>query len=175
MIVKDKHFELLINHEQILKRTLELSEKINCDYANKNPLFISILNGSFMFTADLLKNIYLPCELSFIKLKSYTGMESNGSVDILSQIDIDVKEKDILFLEDIVDTGNTIHFLRDFFEKQNPKSIKTVSLLIKPNALKHSIKIDYCGFEIENKFVVGYGLDYDGLGRNLKDIYQLAE
>lgn len=172
--VKDKSFELFIPAGEIQARIREMALSINHDLQGKNPVFLCVLNGALFFTADLLKNIDLPCTLSCIKLRSYEGTSSTGTI----HIDLDIKEnlegKDLIIIEDIIDTGTTLQFLREHLQKFNPASVRIASLFLKPAALKHNLKADYIGFEIDNKFIVGYGLDYDGLGRNLEDVYQLA-
>jgi hypoxanthine phosphoribosyltransferase len=172
--VHDKSFETYLSEETILQRVKQLAEAINKDYAGKRPLFIVILNGSFMFAADIFKQLTIEAELCFIKLASYKGMKSSGKVVTSIGLEEDLFGKDVIILEDIVDTGKTLH---DFLPKlvhQQPKSLKIATLLHKPEATEHPLTLDYVGFEIPNKFVVGYGLDYDGLGRNLKEIYQLV-
>jgi hypoxanthine phosphoribosyltransferase len=172
--VHDKSFETYLSEETILQRVKQLAEAINKDYTGKRPLFIVILNGSFMFAADIFKQLTIEAEICFIKLASYKGMKSSGKVVTSIGLEEDLFGKDVIILEDIVDTGKTLH---DFLPKlvhQQPKSLKIATLLHKPEATEHPLTLDYVGFEIPNKFVVGYGLDYDGLGRNLKEIYQLV-
>ncbi|HNC39349.1 MAG TPA: hypoxanthine phosphoribosyltransferase, partial [Chitinophagaceae bacterium] len=152
----------------------ELAAGINKDYAGNRPLFISILNGSFMFAADLFKRLTIEAELCFIKLVSYKGMKSTGKVVTSIGLEEDIFGKDIIIVEDIVDTGKTLHDFLPQLLHQQPKSLKIASLLHKSEATIYPLTIDYVGFDIPNKFVVGYGLDYDGLGRNLKEIYQLV-
>jgi hypoxanthine phosphoribosyltransferase len=170
----NKAFRLYIDNATIERRIRSLSRQINKDYKDKIPLFIGILNGSFMFASELLKNINLTCDITFVKMQSYEGTE-NGAIKSSIGLDKDVKGRDILIVEDIVDSGNTLNTLLEQINKLQPSSVSTVSLLFKPEALKHSLKINYIGFEIPKLFVVGYGLDYDGLGRNLTGIYQLIE
>ena len=157
----------------IQSKITELAAQLNKDYAGKRPLFLSILNGSFLFTADLFKQITIEAEVSFIKLASYKGTSSTGNVITAIGLDINVKDRDIIILEDIIDTGKTLHHYLPQLESLQPASVKIAVLLDKKEALQYPVKIDYACFEIPNKFVVGYGLDYDGLGRNSKDIYQL--
>jgi hypoxanthine phosphoribosyltransferase len=173
--VHDKQFVPFLTEEQIQGRIKEMAEAINKDYADKKPLFISILNGSFMFSADLFKYLTIDAEISFIKLASYKGVKSTGHVITAIGLDHDLIERDIVILEDIVDTGKTLTAFLPQLQHHQPTSLKIAALLHKPEAMQYPIKIDYLGFSIPNKFVVGYGLDYDGLGRNLKEIYQLAE
>lgn len=172
--VHDKSFGTYLSEEVILKRIKELSAAINKDYAGRRPLFIVILNGSFMFAADIFKHLTIEAEICFIKLASYKGMKSSGKVVTSIGLEEDLFGKDVVILEDIVDTGKTLHNFLPKLEHQQPKSLKIVTLLHKPEATEHAITLDYVGFEIPNRFVVGYGLDYDGLGRNLKEIYQLV-
>ncbi|MCO4293426.1 hypoxanthine phosphoribosyltransferase [Solitalea sp. MAHUQ-68] len=167
----DKRFEPYIKEVAIQNRVNAIAEQISDDYKGKRPLFISMLNGAFWFTADLLRNIVGEFEVSFVKFKSYHGTQSSGEVVQSLGLDIDVKDRDIVVLEDIIDTGGTLKVFLEVLSQHNPGSVKIASLLIKPGALKYPIKADYVGFEIPNDFIVGYGLDYDGLGRNLRDIY----
>lgn len=171
--VHDKQFETYLSEETIQQRIRELAAAINKDYAGKRTFFIAILNGSFMFAADLFKQLTIPAELCFIKLASYKGMKSSGNVVTSIGLEDDLFGKDVVIVEDIVDTGKTLH---DFLPKllhQQPHSLKIATLLHKSAATTYPLKLDYVGFDIPDKFVVGYGLDYDGLGRNLKEIYQL--
>lgn len=170
----DKTFDTYISEEEIQKKVKEISEQLNRDYKDKRPLFIPILNGSFMFAADLFKYLTIDAEISFIKLASYKGMKSSGNVITAIGLDMDLFNRDVIIVEDIVDTGKTLHEFLPKLDHQQPKSLKIAALLHKPEALQFPLKIDYLGFSIPNKFVVGYGLDYDGLGRNYKEIYQLA-
>lgn len=174
MKVADLDFEPLITAEEIDKRVKEIGVQLNNDYANSHPVFIGVLNGSFIFVADLIKQLDIPCEITFTKLSSYYGGTSSTR-KIRDDIDfiVDIKGRDILVIEDIVDTGNTARYLIDKLKALNPSSIKLCSLLLKPAALEHKIEeLEYVGFEISNHFVVGYGLDYKEMGRNLRDIYK---
>jgi len=172
--IHDKSFEIYLSAEAIQQRVKELATIINKDYEGKRPLFIAILNGSFMFASDLFKNLKIEAELCFIKIASYKGMKSSGKVITLIGLEEDIIDKDIIIVEDIVDTGKTLHrFLPKLFHQQ-PRSLKIVTLLHKPEATEYRLSLDYVGFVIPKKFVVGYGLDYDGLGRNLKEIYQVV-
>ena len=170
----DKSFETYLSEQDIQEKIKELAAAINRDYADKRPLFIAILNGSFMFAADLFKYITIPAEISFIKLASYKGMKSSGNVITAIGLDEDLYNRDVIIVEDIVDTGKTLFKFIPSLEHQQPSSLKIATLLHKPEATVHPLTLDYVGFSIPNKFVVGYGLDYDGLGRNLKEIYQLV-
>lgn len=172
--VHDKSFETYLSEEIILKRIKEMAANINVDYAGKRPLFIAILNGSFMFASDLFKHLNIEAELCFIKLASYKGMKSSGNVVTSIGLEDDLFNKDVIIVEDIVDTGKTLHNFLPKLVHQQPKSMKIVTLLHKSEATEYPLELDYVGFNIPNKFVVGYGLDYDGLGRNLKEIYQLV-
>jgi hypoxanthine phosphoribosyltransferase len=171
--VLDKTFEPYLKEAAIQEKITELALQLNKDYAGKRPLFLSVLNGSFLFTADLFKQITIEAEVSFIKLASYKGTSSTGNVITAIGLDINVKDRYIIILEDIIDTGKTLHHYLPQLESMQPASVKIAVLLNKKEALQYPVKVDYACFEIPNKFVVGYGLDYDGLGRNSKDIYQL--
>jgi hypoxanthine phosphoribosyltransferase len=172
--VHDKSFETYLSEKTIQQRVKELAAAINKDYEGKRPLFIAILNGSFMFASDLFRNLTIEAELCFIKLASYKGMKSSGKVTTSIGLEEDIYGKDIIIVEDIVDTGKTLHIFLPKLLHQQPKSLKIAALLHKSEATEYPMVIDYIGFDIPNKFVVGYGLDYDGLGRNLKEIYQLV-
>ena len=170
----DKTFDTYLSEQDIQEKVKEIADQLNRDYKDKRPLFIAILNGSFMFAADVFKYLTIEAEICFIKLASYRGMKSSGNVITAIGLDQDLFGRDVVILEDIVDTGKT---LGEFFPKldhHQPKSLKIAALLHKPQATRFPLTIDYLGFSIPDKFVVGYGLDYDGLGRNLKEIYQLS-
>lgn len=171
--VLDKTFVPYLKEAAIQEKITELAAQLNKDYAGKRPLFLSILNGSFLFTADLFKQISIEAEVSFIKLASYKGTSSTGNVITAIGLDINVKDRNIIILEDIIDTGKTLHHYLPQLANMQPASVKIAVLLNKKEALQFPVTVDYACFEIPNKFVVGYGLDYDGLGRNSKDIYQL--
>ncbi|WP_158825582.1 hypoxanthine phosphoribosyltransferase [Mucilaginibacter lacusdianchii] len=176
MRIDDLEFEPLIEQETIAERINLLSVELNADYAGKTPIFIGVLNGSFLFVADLIKQITIPCEVTFTKLASYFGGTST-SRKIREDIDlsVDISGRHVIIVEDIVDTGNTLAYLIEKLKLSNPASITACSMLLKPGKLETSIEeLRYVGFEIENEFVVGYGLDYKELGRNLKDIYRLT-
>ena len=172
--VHDKSFGTYLSEETIQKRVKEMAMAINKDYEGRRPLFICILNGSFMFAADLFKNLTIEAELCFIKLASYKGMKSSGKVVTSIGLEEDLFGKEVIIVEDIVDTGKTLHKFLPKLMHQQPKSLKIAALLYKSEATEYPLTLDYIGFDIPNKFVVGYGLDYDGLGRNLKEIYQLV-
>ena len=171
----DKTFDTYLSEEKIQEKVKKIADDLNRDYKNKHPLFIAILNGSFMFAADLFKYLNIEAEICFIKLASYSGMKSSGKVITAIGLDQELFQRDVVIVEDIVDTGKTLNEFLPKLEHQQPKSLKIAALLHKPEAMKFPLTIDYLGFSIPNKFVVGYGLDYDGLGRNLKEIYQLIE
>jgi len=173
--IHDKEFKPYLDEKKIQDRIRELGAEISKDYHGKNPLFIAILNGSFMFAADLFKNISVDAEICFIKLASYKGISSTGQVITAIGLDVDIIGKHIIIIEDIVDTGKTLNEFLPKLNHQQPASLKIVALLHKPEATKFPVHIDYTGFTIPNKFVVGYGLDYDGLGRNIPSIYQLVQ
>lgn len=172
--VKDKSFVPYLTAEQIDEQIKRLGKAINEDYAGKNPLFIAILNGSFMFASDLFKELDCEPEICFIKLASYKGTKSTGNVITSIGLDESLKGRHVVVLEDIVDTGKTLSEFLPQLKNQQPASLKIVALLHKPEALQHPINIDYLGFSVPNKFLLGYGLDYDGLARNLREIYQLT-
>jgi len=171
----DKDFEVFIKNNQIQKRVKELSTQLSTDFSNKEPVFLPILNGAFLFAADLIKEISINCQVSFIKTQSYVGTESTGTIKKLFGVDLDLKGRDVILVDDIVDTGLTMYSLVEEIKEQMPASIHIVTLLLKPEALQKELEIKYVGFTIPTKFVVGYGLDYEGLGRNLKDIYQIIK
>jgi len=171
--VLDKTFEPYLKEAAIQEKITELAGQLNKDYAGMRPLFLSILNGSFLFTSDLFKQITIEAEVSFIKLASYKGTSSTGNVITAIGLDTNVKDRHIVILEDIIDTGKTLHHYLPQLDSMQPASVKIAVLLNKKEALQYPVKVDYACFDIPNKFVVGYGLDYDGLGRNSKDIYQL--
>ena len=173
--VHDKQFEPYLNASMIAGRIKEIAGKLNKDYADKKPLFIAILNGSFMFASDLFKELAIDAEICFIKLASYKGTKSTGHVLTVIGLDMDLFGRDVVIVEDIVDTGKTLSEFLPQLKHQQPASLKIVALLHKPEATVFPITIDYLGFSIPNKFVVGYGLDYDGLGRNIPEIFKLIE
>lgn len=173
--IKDLSFKPFINEEELQKVIKIVAQKINQEYKGKSPLFLGVLNGSFMFMGDLMKSIDLECLVSFVKLASYEGTESKGSVNQLIGLNESLEGRDVIIVEDIVDTGNTLEKLYQIIEEKNPKSLKIATLLYKPEAYKKEFKIDFVAKEIPNDFVVGYGLDYDGYGRNLSSIYVLNQ
>ena len=173
--VHDKQFQPYINEEKLQARIREMAAELNKDLKGAKPLFIAILNGSFMFAADIFKHLDVDAEICFIKLASYKGTKSTGNVITSIGLDEDLFGRTVVILEDIVDTGKTLSQFLPQLIHQHPKQLLIASLLHKPEALQHPIKIDYLGFSVPNKFLLGYGLDYDGLGRNLPEIYQLVE
>lgn len=173
--LKDKTFVPYITSEKIAESVHQLALKINSDLKTDHPLFLVVLNGSFMFASDLLKQITIPCELSFVKLASYHGTNSSGQVNELIGLTEEIKDRTVVIIEDIVDTGTTLEKLTAVLRKKDVKSIKVATFLHKPDAYSKNIPLDYVGMNIPNDFVVGYGLDYDGQGRNLKDIFVLKK
>ena len=171
--VYGKQFQPYLTAAEIDKQIKRVGSEINKDYAGKRPLFIAILNGSFMFASDLFKELTIEAEICFIKLASYKGTTSTGHVITSIGLDESLKDRHVVVLEDIVDTGKTLSEFLPQLNDHHPASLKIAALLHKPDALVHPLKIDYLGFSVPNKFLLGYGLDFDGLGRNLKEIYQL--
>ncbi len=172
--VNDKRFQPYLSAATLHTRIKELATEINKEYEGKRPIFIAILNGSFMFASDLFKEITIDAEICFIKLASYKGTRSTGNVITSIGLDEPLKDRHVVIIEDIVDTGNTLHKFLPQLYNQQPASLKITALLHKPEALEHPIVIDYLGFNVPNIFLLGFGLDYDGLGRNLPEIYQLV-
>ncbi|MDW7695804.1 hypoxanthine phosphoribosyltransferase [Flammeovirgaceae bacterium SG7u.111] len=175
MQVHDKKFKIYIDDKAVSAKVKELGAQVMKDYEGKEPILIGVLNGAFMFLSELAKNIDMPAEFSFIKYSSYIDTKSSGKVVQLIGFDREIEGRDVIIVEDIIDTGLTMKSLLGELIKYKPASIKLASLLFKPEALQTDVKIDYLGFEIKNEFVVGYGLDYNGLGRNLPHIYVLDE
>ncbi len=173
--ILDKKFAPYITEEKINDAVCRIASLINADFKEKTPLFIAILNGAFIFASDLYKEINIPSEITFVKLSSYRGTQSSGNVTTSIGMDVSIKDREIIILEDIVDTGKTLTTFIEELKKEEPSSIRICALLHKQEATTHPIPIDYLGFTIPNLFVVGYGLDYNGFGRNLKDIHQLQE
>ncbi len=174
VVVNNKIFQPFISSEEIHKRIKEMGNQIDTDYKGKRPLFLAILNGSFMFASDLFKSISIEAEICFIKLASYKGTSSSGNVITSIGLDESLANRHVVIIEDIIDTGNTLHQFLPQIQNQQPASLKIASLLNKPTALKYPIEIDYLGFSVPDKFLLGFGLDFDGLGRNLSQIYQLV-
>lgn len=170
--VHDRLFRKIISYAEILERVGHIAQQIRWDYDGLNPVFIPVLNGSFMFAADLMRTLEFPCEIEFVDAKSYHGISSSGEVEIETFFRRPKKDRHLIILEDIVDTGMTMDALLKTLRKEGPASIEIASVLVKPKALLTDVQVRYAGFEIGNEFVVGYGLDYDGLGRNLPGIFQ---
>ncbi len=171
--VHQKEFELLLEEDTIAKRIRLLAIQLNVDYENRKPVFVGVLNGSFLFMADLMKEVNLSCETEFIKVTSYHGTNSTGEIKDAFGMPSNLQDRDIIIVEDIIDSGLTMKYILSKIYEQEPASVSVCTLLFKPDALKEEIQeLDYVGFEIPNEFVVGYGLDYDGLGRNLNHIYR---
>lgn len=174
MQVKDKVFELLIAEDELKAAVKKLAAVIYADYKEQNPLFVSVLNGSFIFAADLLRELDMQAEIEFIKVSSYQKTRQ-GDLQVHLDLKSEVRDRPIVIIEDIVDTGNTARYLMSHLQNKQCKSAEVATLLIKPDVFDYSFPVKYVGIEIENKFVVGYGLDYDGFGRNLKHLYQIKE
>jgi hypoxanthine phosphoribosyltransferase len=173
--LKDKTFTINIPQAKIQQRIAEMAQEINSDLKGASPVFLCVLNGAFLFASDIFRRINIECEISFLRVSSYEGTKSSGTVKSLVGVSDNLKDRVVVILEDIVDTGDTAVYLLDELKKHQPREVRFASLLFKPNALRQELKLDYIGFEVPNDFLVGYGLDYDGLGRNLQDIYKLAE
>lgn len=173
--IKDKTFQTSIPEEEILKKVKAVADKINADMADKNPLLLAVLNGSFVFAADLMRMINIPCEISFVKLASYQGTTSTGTVKEVIGINEDISGRTVIIVEDIVESGLTMKRMIESLGTRNPESIHICTLLLKPERLKVPLDIEYVAMEIPNDFILGYGLDYDQQGRNLRDIYTLVE
>ena len=169
----DLSFELMLSEDKILARVEEMGKELNERYVSTNPIFLGVLNGAFIFMADLARAFEGPCEVSFIKLSSYSGLESKGDVATVIGLTTDVENRHVIVVEDIIDTGKTMHDFLPVLKKMNPASVAFATFLLKPDAIKYEFPIDYIGFEIPNKFVIGYGLDYSEAARNLRGIYQL--
>jgi hypoxanthine phosphoribosyltransferase len=173
--VKDKQFELFISEDKLQNEIKRIADSICNDYLGKSPLFLVILNGSFMFASDLFKNIQLPVEISFIKVSSYSGVASTECVKELIGLNEDIEGRDVIIVEDVVDTGLTMKDTLALINAKNPSSVSICTLLFKPNKLQVKLDVKYVAMEIPDDFIVGYGLDYDGYGRNLRDIYKIIK
>ena len=173
--IKDKEFAPFIPEKKILEQIDRVAEEINRDLADKNPLFLCILNGAFMIASDLMKRVHIPSEISFVKLTSYAGTTSTGTLKELIGLNEEIEGRSVVIVEDIVDTGHTIVSVIEQLKQKNPSDVRVATLLYKPNALKVELKLDYVAMEIPNDFILGYGLDYDGYGRNLADIYKIID
>lgn len=176
IMVGDEQFVPFLAEDEIQKRIKELAEQITEDYKGRVPVFIGVLNGSFLFMSDLIRYMNIDCEIDFFKLSSYGEAKiSSGRVKLLKELNCDVNDREIIIVEDIVDSGLSINYIEELFSEKKPNSMKVVSLLVKPGSLKYEVKIDYIGFDIPDKFVIGYGLDYAQKYRNLRSIYVLSE
>ena len=173
--INDKTFETSIPEAVIKERVKALAQQISHDMEGKNPLMLGVLNGSFIFAADLMREMTIPCEVSFVKLASYQGVTSTGKVREVIGINEDLKGRHVIIVEDIVDTGRTMKQMIESLGTRNPASVRICTLFVKPDKLEEQINIDYAAFSIPNDFIVGYGLDYDQQGRHLKEIYTLVE
>jgi len=173
--VKDKKFCLFLSENEILKGITHIAEDISRDLKESDPLFICVLNGAFMFASDLIKQLDFPCELCFVRLKSYEGTKTGGNVKEIYGLIEDIKNRNVVILEDIIDTGYTMYGLMENLSKKKPASLRIATLLFKPAALRLAVKPDYIAIEIPNDFIVGYGLDYEGHGRNLRNIYKICD
>jgi len=173
--IHDKQFVPFISAEEIDFAIQKMVTQIEADFVDEIPVFIGVLNGSFMVVSDFVKKYTKPCEVSFVKMASYSGMSSTNEVKELIGLNQDLAGRSVVVIEDIIDTGHTIVELKELFKKQNLKHFKIATLFFKPEAYKKDVKIDYIGIQIPNKFIVGFGLDYDGLGRNLPEVYQLKD
>lgn len=174
--VRDKEFEPFIREAEINKAISKVATQINEELKDENPLFICVLNGSFMFASELMKKVNIPCEITFVRVSSYEGTKSTGELKEVYGLEMEVENRTIIIVEDIVDTGNTMKMMLKQFAHLKPKAIKIATLLFKPDALLHpDLKLDYVAMEIPSDFIVGYGLDYDGHGRNYPDIYKIKE
>ncbi len=171
--IKDKLFETSIPEAEIKQRVKAVAERINRDMADKNPLLLAVLNGSFVFAADLMREITIPCEISFVKLASYQGTTSTGTIKEVIGINEDLTGRTVIIVEDIVESGLTIKRMIESLGTRNPEAVHICTLLLKPERLKTPLDIEYVAFEIPNDFILGYGLDYDQQGRQLRDIYTL--
>ena len=176
LIIGTNEFVPLLTEEKIQNRIKELAEQISLEYKSSVPVFIGVLNGSFLFMSDLIRYLNINCEIDFFKLSSYGDAKiSSGNVTLLKELNCEVNDRDIIIVEDIVDTGLSIKYIEELFAEKRPNSMRVVSLLVKPGSLKYDVKIDYIGFKIPNKFVIGYGLDFAQKYRNLRGIYVLNE
>lgn len=173
--IKDKSFRPSIPEAEILERVQAVADRINKDMEGKNPLLLAVLNGSFIFAADLMRRLTIPCEISFVKLASYQGTTSTGKITEVIGINEDLTDRTIIIVEDIVESGLTIQRMIESLGTRHPKSVHICTLLLKPERLQVPLNIDYVAMEIPNDFILGYGLDYDQQGRNLKDIYTIIE
>ena len=173
--IKDKRFKTFISEDEIQQRVKAVADRINHDMEGKKPLLLAVLNGSFVFAADLMRSVSIPCEISFVRMSSYSGTQSTGKVKELLGLKEDIEGRTVVVVEDIIDSGLTMKELLETLKAKHPAELHVASLLVKPNNLKVNLDISYRCFDIPNDFIVGYGLDYDGEGRNLRDIYVVQE
>ena len=173
--IKDKRFKTFISEDEIQQRVKAVADRINHDMEGKKPLLLAVLNGSFVFAADLMRSVSIPCEISFVRMSSYSGTQSTGKVKELLGLKEDIEGRTVVVVEDIIDSGLTMKELLETLKAKHPAELHVASLLVKPNNLKVDLDISYRCFDIPNDFIVGYGLDYDGEGRNLRDIYVVQE
>ena len=173
--VLDKTFTVSISAEELEKEVKRVASEINRDFAGSQPVFLSVLNGSFIFAADLMREVELPCEISFVKLASYQGTNTTGNIREVIGLNIDITGRPVIIVEDIVDTGLTMAHMLETLKRQNPASIDICTLLLKPTKLQVKLDVRYCCKQIPDDFVVGYGLDYNGFGRNTKDVYTIIQ
>ena len=173
--VHDREFVKSISREEIAAEVKRVADKINKDYAGKRPLLLGVLNGCFMFVSDLMKNLDIECEISFVRFSSYQGVDTTGTVNKVMGLTESIAGRDVIIVEDIVDTGLTMHKMLETLAESAPASLEIASLFVKPARLRVPLNVKYSAFEIPDRFIVGYGLDYDGLGRNLPDVYDVVE
>lgn len=173
--IHDKEFIKTISHEEIVTEVKRVAAEINKDYAGRRPLLLGVLNGSFMFAAELMRNLEVECEISFVKLSSYQGTNSTGVIKEVLGLSESITGRDVIIVEDIVDTGLTMQNMLETLGTREPASIEIASLFVKPSRLQVPVTVKYGAFTIPDRFIVGYGLDYNGLGRNLPDVYDVAE
>ena len=173
--IHDREFVKSISREEIAAQVKRVAERINKDYAGKRPLLLGVLNGCFMFVSDLMKELEIECEISFVKFSSYQGTDTTGAVNQVMGLNESIEGRDVIIVEDIVDTGLTMHNMLQTLAESKPASLAIASLFLKPARLRVPVEVKYSAFEIPDRFIVGYGLDYDGLGRNLPDVYDVKE
>ena len=173
--IHDREFVKSISREEIAAQVKRVAERINRDYAGKRPLLLGVLNGCFMFVSDLMKELEIECEISFVKFSSYQGTDTTGAVNQVMGLNESIEGRDVIIVEDIVDTGLTMHNMLQTLAESKPASLAIASLFLKPARLRVPVEVKYSAFEIPDRFIVGYGLDYDGLGRNLPDVYDVKE
>lgn len=171
--IKDKQFDLFIEHEVIKHEIRRVAQQINMELVDRNPIFLAVLNGAFMFAAELMKEVSIPCEITFVRLASYQGTTSTNQVEEVLGLNEDIEGRLVIIVEDIVDSGATMASLLQELTRYKPEEVKIATLLFKPAAMKKKLQLDYVALEIPNDFIVGFGLDYNGYGRNLKDIYKV--